>query len=134
MAVGFAASQASAGTGPDCALEIVFKSLRGGSPTVSVNANKNITAKALIAKGSAPDGTTIDTTLRIDALDGENVVASETSGPIRLGIGGGGKGDKLGLTVPSCHNEARVIVYEATFTGIGNPLCRATDRITKTCK
>jgi hypothetical protein len=135
MAVGFAASQASAGTGPDCGLEIEINALRGGSPTVTVNATKNITAKARISKGSAPDGTVIDTTLRIDTIDATmgDIIDSQFSTPIRLGIGKGGQGDKLGMLVPSCENPAGVI-FKATFQGIENSLCKASRVITKTCK
>jgi hypothetical protein len=135
MAVGFAASQASAGTGPDCDLEIEINALRGGSPTVTVNAVKNITAKARIAKGSAPDGTVIETTLRIDAIDATTgeVTNSQFSSPITLGVGKGGKGDKLGMLVESCENPAGVI-FKATFQGNDNSLCRASREIHKTCK
>jgi hypothetical protein len=134
IAVGFAAFQASAGTGPDCPFLIEINALRGGSPTVTVNSTKNVTAKARIVKGTAPDGTIIDTTLRIETIDGGTVIDTQTSSPIRLGVGKGGKGDKLGMNVPSCDNPQGVIVFEATFTGIENILCKATRRITKTCK
>jgi hypothetical protein len=135
MAVGFAASQASAGTGPECPLTIEINALRGGSPTVTVGATKNITSKARIAKGSAPDGTVIDTTLRIDTIDATTGEVTDTqySTPIRLGVGKGGKGDKLGMAVASCENPDGVI-FKATFMGIENPMCKASRVITKTCK
>jgi hypothetical protein len=134
IAVGFAAFQASAGVPPECEFTIEINALRGGSPTVTVNSNKNITAKARIAKGSAPDGTVVDTTLTIEAIDGGVVIDTQVSTPIRLGVGKGGKGDKLGMSIPQCTNPAGVIVFEATFQGIENPFCIATERITKTSK
>ncbi len=134
FAVGFAAPQASAGPPPDCSLSIEINALRGGSPTVSVNGTKAITAKARISKGTADSGTTIDVTLRIDAVDGEQIINTQTSGSIRLGVGKGGHGDKLVMSIPSCN--AGVIEFVATFFGpdSGGDLCEATRSITKTCK
>ena len=145
FAVGFAASQAGAGTGPPgCDFELAFKALRGGSPTVSVG-TKNITAKALIAKGTAPSNTTIDVSLVIEALVGGEVVDRQTRGIpnedggslIRLGVGKGGHGDKLAMIMPSggC-DTGEPVDYTATFSGpdSGGDLCTVTRTLTKTCK
>jgi hypothetical protein len=138
FAVGFAAAQASAGTEPDeCNLEIEINALRGGSPTVSLGTTKNITAKARISKGTAVDGTTIDTDLTIDACDSTGCFASEDSvkNPIRLGIGKGGQGDKIGMPITRC--DGGIVEFVATFTGPdpdGFGTCTQDRRITKTCK
>ncbi|MBW2578554.1 MAG: hypothetical protein JRE38_10860 [Deltaproteobacteria bacterium] len=135
IAVGFAASQAGAGTDPPiCDFTIEINALRGGSPTVSVGATKNITSKARIAKGSAVDGTTIVTQLRIDAIDGGTVFDTKLSYPITLGVGKGGKGDKLTMDISQCNSGS--IDFTATFTGKDDDLdvCTASRTITKTCK
>jgi hypothetical protein len=118
----------------ECDFLIEINALRGGSPTVTVNSTKDITAKARIAKGSAMEGTTIDTQLRIDAIDGGAIIDTQRSWPIRLGVGKGGQGDKLSMNIPQCNSGS--IDFEATFSGLdddGDP-CKATRRITKTCK
>jgi len=119
---------------PLCDFAIEINALRGGSPTVTVNSTKNITAKARIAKGTAVDGTTIETQLRIDAIDDGQVIDTQLSGPIRLGIGKGGKGDKLSMNIPQCNSGS--IDFEATFHGLDADAdsCTATRRITKVCK
>ncbi|MCH7643530.1 MAG: hypothetical protein IH974_01725 [Myxococcales bacterium] len=145
FAVGFAASQAGAGTGPEgCDFTLEFKALRGGSPTVSVG-TKNITAKALIAKGTATSDTTIDVSLVIEALVGGEVVDRQTRGIpnedggslIRLGVGKGGHGDKLAMIIQSgdCVT-GEPVNFTATFSGpdSGGDLCIVTKTITKTCK
>ena len=145
FAVGFAASQAGAGSGPPgCDFELAFKALRGGSPTVSVG-TKNITAKALIAKGTAASDTTIDVSLVIESFVGGVVVDRQTrgipnedGGPlIRLGVGKGGHGDKLAMIMPSggCVT-GEPVDYTATFAGpdSGGDICTVTRTLTKTCK
>jgi hypothetical protein len=135
FAIGFAATQASAGTGPEeCPLAIDINALRGGSPTVSVNTVKNITSKARISKGSAPSGTTIVTQLRIDAIDGGTIIDTKLSYPITLGVGKGGQGDKLGMEISQCDSGS--IDFTASFTGKDddNDVCTASETITKTCK
>jgi hypothetical protein len=119
---------------PLCDFAIEINALRGGSPTVSVNSTKGITAKARIRKGSAVDGTTIETQLRIDAIDGEQVIDTQLSGLIRLGVGKGGKGDKLSMNIPRCNSGS--IDFDATFSGFDadGDLCTETRRITKVCK
>jgi hypothetical protein len=135
IAVGFAASQAGAGTDPPiCDFAIEINALRGGSPTVSVGATKNITAKARIAKGSAVSGTTIVTQLRIDAIDDGTVIDSKPSYPITLGVGKGGQGDKLTMDISQCNSGS--IDFTASFTGQDDDgdQCTASKTINKTCK
>jgi len=144
FAVGATAPQASAGPAPDCSVKIEINSLRGGSPTVTVGTTKTITATARIAKGSAPDGTTIDSTLVIEAFDGTDPVPIETSDPIlvRLGVGKGGKGAKVPMYISRCTptvaNPNGFIKFIATFTEIKDPPvsfpCVASRQITKACK
>ena len=137
IAVGFAASQAGAGTDPPvCDFAIEINALRGGSPTTPFgpSATKNITAKARIAKGSAVDGTTIVTQLRIDAIDGGTVIDTKLSYPITLGVGKGGQGDKLTMDISQCN--AGSIDFTASFSGQDDDgdQCTASRTITKTCK
>ena len=133
IALGFAESQAG-GPPPICELTIEINALRGGSPTVTVNSPKNITAKARIAKGTAASGTTINTTLQIEAVDGSGVIHTRSSSPHRLEIGKGGKGDKFAMIIPQCVGGS--IKFVAKFFGNGGNgvLCEATREITKTCK
>jgi hypothetical protein len=142
--VGTTAPQASAGPLPDCSLRIEINSLRGGSPSVTVNTTKTIKATARIAKGSAPDGTIIDSTLVVEAFDGTDPVPIETSDPIpvRLGVGKGGKGDKVPMFISRCTpttgNPNGFIKFIATFTEVKDPPvlfpCVASRQITKACK
>ena len=112
---------------------IEVNALRGRAPTVSVGDTRPITAKARIVKGTAESGTTIDTTLTIEAMDGETVIDTQTSGSIRLGVGQGGKGATLPMSISQCNSGA--IVFVATFSGRDEDgdLCIATGRLTKTC-
>ena len=133
IAIGIAASQASA-QAQECGLTIEINALRGGSPTVTVERMKDITAKARIMKGTALKETTIETELEIVALDGADIVNRKTSFPIVLGVGKGGKGDTLALNIEKCDTGS--IEFVATFSGTdddGNP-CEVTRSITKTCK
>jgi len=137
LAVGFVASQAGAGTDPPvCDFSSEINALRGGSPTTpfGLNATKDITAKARIAKGSAVDGTTVVTQLRIDAIDGIKTIDTKLRYPITLGVGKGGQGDKVTMDIPQCTSGS--IVFTATFTGRDddNDVCTATRSIRKTCK
>ena len=133
IALGFAESQAG-GPDPTCELTIEINALRGGSPTVTVNGTKNITAKARILKGTAPTGTMIDTTLQIEAVDGLVVINTRSSFPHRLQIGRGGRGDKFPMDISQCDSGS--IDFVATFFGNdGNgALCEATRTINRTCK
>jgi hypothetical protein len=133
IAIGSAESQAG-GPAPICPLSIEVNALRGGSPTVTVNDTKNITAKARIAKGTAARGTTISTTLTIDAVDGLEVINTRSSSPHLLGVGKGGKGDKFPMSIPQC--KTGFIDFVATFSGTGanGALCEGTRTIRKECK
>jgi hypothetical protein len=138
FAVGFVASQAVAGTmPPECDFVIEINALRGGSPTVTVNTSKDITAKARISKGTAVSGTVIDTTLTIEMDDGGVLfgkVVSPKSPNIRLGVGKGGQGDKVRMLVTQCNSGS--IDFIATFFGPDEDgdLCTATRTLNKTCK
>jgi hypothetical protein len=133
IAIGSAESQAG-GPPPTCTLSIEVNALRGGSPTVTVNDAKNITAKARIAKGTAARGTTINTTLTIDAVDGLEVINTRSSFPHLLEVGKGGKGDKFPMSIPQC--KTGVIDFVATFSGndANGALCEGTRTIRKKCK
>ncbi len=123
---------------PGCALSIEINALRGGSPTVTIGDTKKITAKARIVRGTAVRGTTIHTTLKIEASDGTGGIETRTSCPHRLEVGKGGQGDKLGMLISQCVGGS--IRFRATFFGnenddCSNPVCAiATREITKTCK
>jgi hypothetical protein len=139
IAVGFAASQAGAGTEPPvCDFEIEINALRGGSPTTpfGAGATKDITSKARIAKGSAVDGTTVVTQLTIEAFNGEEFVSRESTFPITLGVGKGGQGDKLRMDISNTDCSSGSIDFVATFTGRDddNDVCTASESINKTCK
>jgi hypothetical protein len=136
IAVGFAATQAG-GQPEECQLEIEVNALRGGSPTVTVceiGCTKDITAKARIAKGTALRGTTIETTLRIEAKDGEDVFQTKTFAPVHLEVGKGGQGQKLTMDITQCNSGS--IDFIATFFGndADDNECEVDRTINKTCK
>jgi len=135
IALGFAESQAGGPEPAECELTIEINALRGGSPTVTANSPKKITAKARIAKGTALAGTTIETTLRIDAIDEGTVVNSRSSSPHWLVIGKGGTGNTLPMIIPPC-TPGSTIRFVATFFGndANDALCDETREITRTCK
>lgn len=133
-AAGFTAPQAFAGEGElECDFVIEVNALRAGSPTVVVGGTKDVTAKARIEKGSAPADTVVDTTLTVEAVDGGTVIDSASTGPIRLGVGKGGKGGSVTVSIPRCNSGFIDLV--ATFSGFDddNHPCTGTRRITKTC-
>jgi hypothetical protein len=145
FAVGFGASQAGAGccdlpgcTSPESAviMEIEVNALRAGGKTVSAGPNqtRNVTAKARILKGTALSGTTIDMTLTIEAIDGEDVISTNSTGPITLGVGKGGNGAKLELAIPQCNSG--FITFVATFFGTDEDgdFCEGTRPLRKECK
>jgi hypothetical protein len=136
IAVGFAASQAGAGGNGQCDFEIEVNALRAGAKTVAFGPNQStsVTAKARILKGTAPSGTVIDTTLTIDAVDGTDVISTNSTGPIRLGVGKGGKGAKLSMAIPRCRSG--FIDFVATFYGVdsGNDACVGERSLRKQCK
>jgi hypothetical protein len=133
IAIGFA--EALAGPGAKaCEFEIEINALRGGSPTVTAGGTKDITAKARILKGTAPKGTTINTTLTIEAFDGPVLIHSASVSGVQLEIGKGGDGNKLTMNIPVC--ETGTIEFIATFSGTdgSGALCESTRAIRKTCK
>ena len=147
FAVGFAASQAVAGGGvPGCGtvadgggngfMEIEVNALRAGAKTIAfgVNQSRNVTSKARILKGTADSGTTIESTLTIEASDNIGVMSTVSEGPITLGVGKGGKGAKLSMAIPRC--SGGTITFVATFLGTDSEddLCEKSREIRKQCK
>jgi hypothetical protein len=145
FAVGFAASQAAAGTGvPGCTdadgnqMQLEINALRAGAKTVITGANQttNVTAKARILKGTAVPGTTIVTELRIEAVTppGGAVISTNSQPGITLGVGKGGKGAKLSMAVGRCTDG--FIDFVATFWGVDedNDTCTVTKPLRKQCK
>ena len=143
FAVGLVASQAGAGgPNPVCSdavgnlMQIEINALRAGARLVTAGPNQstNVTAKARILKGTAVAGTTIDTTLTIQALDGTTVISTNTTGPVRLGVGKGGKGAKLAIAITQCLSG--YINFVATFTGVDgeNDPCEGTRSLRKECR
>jgi hypothetical protein len=124
------------GDPPPCGFEIEVNALRAGGKTVQVGPNQtvDVTAKARILKGTAPPDTTIDTTLTIEAVDDTGVIDTETSLPITLGVGKGGKGDKLTLDATRCDGGS--ITFVATFSGIdvGGDVCEGTRALRRACR
>jgi hypothetical protein len=119
-----------------CGFEIEVNALRAGGKTVRVGPSQtvDVTAKARIQKGTAWPGTTVDTTLTIEAVDDTGVIDTETSAPITLGVGKGGKGDKLTLDTTRC--DGGYIEFVATFSGedIDGDYCAGTETIRKACR
>jgi len=144
-AVGFGPSQANAGDPPPTCISpgnpvpmtIEVNALRAPGKTISAGPNeaKNVTAKARILKGTAVRGTTINTTLTIEALDGEDVISTNSAaGWITLEVGKGGNGAKLSLDIPQCNSGS--IEFVATFVGKDEDGgdCEGTERLLKECK
>jgi len=143
FAVGFAASQAGAGDGvPGCTdaegnqMKLEINALRAGGKTVITGANQtaDVTAKARILKGTAVTGTTIVTTLGIEAVTGGTVISTNSQPGITLGVGKGGKGAKLSMAVTRCTDG--FIDFVATFWGVDgdNDACSVTEPLRKACK
>ena len=144
IAVGFVTTQASAGGDPPGCTDsegntmvIEINALRASGKTVSAGPDqtKNVTAKARILKGTAVRGTTINTTLTIEALDGEDVISTNSAaGWITLEVGKGGNGAKLSLDIPQCNSGS--IEFVATFVGKDEDGgdCEGTERLLKECK
>ncbi len=130
-------SAARAGPAVECDVTIQIKSIRGGGQTVNVPGTRNITAKALIQKGTGPaDQTLDDTTLIIEAFDGATLIDTQISPDLlTLVIGKGGQGDKLNMTVNEC--VSGFVDFFATFTGTSSSngsTCSASRTIRKECK
>jgi hypothetical protein len=143
FAVGFAASQAAAGTGtPGCSdadgnqMKLEINALRAGAKTVITGANQttDVTAKARILKGTAVKGTTIVTQLQIEAVTGGVIISTNSQPGITLGVGKGGKGAKLSMAVTRCTDG--FIDFIATFYGVDddNDACTVTEPLKKLCK
>jgi len=143
FAVGFATSQAGAGTGiPGCSpggipgTDIEINALRAGAKTIVTGPNDttNVTAKARLLKGTAPPGTTLVTTLTIEAVTGGAVIGTATAPNITLGVGKGGKGANLAVSTTSCVDG--FISLFATFEGLDddNDLCTETRLLRKDCR
>jgi hypothetical protein len=117
-------------------MEIEVNALRAGARFIQAGSNQStdVTAKARIRKGTAVPGTTIDTTLTIKALDGTGVIGTNSTGPITLGVGKGGKGAKLAVDTPQC--VGGFIEFVATFFGTDGKgdLCEGTRILRKQCK
>jgi hypothetical protein len=146
FAIGFVAFQAAAGTGtPGCSadgiadMEIEINQLRAGGKTVvtSPNDTTKVTSKARILKGTALSGTTLDTTLTIEAITGGDVIGSASTavGAITLGVGKGGKGASLLVPTEECAENGR-LTFSATFSGPDEEgdLCTKTRILHKECR
>ncbi len=148
FAVGFTASQAAAGSGvPGCGLvpdgdgngfmKLEINAIRAGAKTVVTGANQttNVTAKARIVKGTADGATTMDAQLTIEAVTGGTVISTNSTGPIRLGVGKGGKGAKLSMAVPECAADG-FIEFVATFFGVDaeDDACEISRPLRKACR
>ena len=136
FAIGFAESQAGVPPPPMCELAIEINALRAGARFIQAGSNqtRDVTAKARIVKGTAQPGTTIDMQLTIEAIDGTDVIGTNSTGPITLGVGKSGKGAKLSLDIPQCNSG--FIEFVATFSGTdvdGDP-CEGTRPLRKECK
>jgi hypothetical protein len=109
-------------------MQIEINALRAGARLVTAGPNQetNVTAKARILKGTAVSGTTIDTTLTIEAIDGEDVISTNSAKSITLVVGKGGQGAKLSLDIPRCNSG--FIKFVATFSGedVDGEDCRGT--------
>ena len=118
-------------------MEIEINALRAGGKTIvtSPNDTTKVTAKARILKGTAESGTTIDTTLTIEAFDGDVLIDSQVAPQlITLGVGKGGKGDSLLLLTEQCNSG--YIAFVAKFGGldVDGDVCVVTRELRKLCR
>ena len=144
FAVGFTASQAAAGTGtPGCGttgpvgiMQVEVNALRAGGKTIvtSPNDTTSVTAKARILKGTAEGGTTIVTTLAIEAFDDEVSIGQGSASNITLGVGKGGKGATMKISTEQC--DSGFITFVATFLGVDadDDACIGTRNLRKPCR
>jgi hypothetical protein len=143
FAVGFVASQAVAGTGAEgCSadaipgMQIEINQMRAGGKTVvtSPNDTTKVTAKARIRKGTALSGTTLVTTLTIEAITGGDVISTASEPGITIGVGKGGKGASLLVATESCVGGK--ITFSATFFGLDedSDVCTKTRLLHKECR
>jgi hypothetical protein len=145
IAAGFATSQAGAGVPPPiCSspqgywMKIEINALRAGGKTIvtSPNDTTKVTAKARILKGTAaPSGTTIDTTLTIEAFDGaESIDTQVAPQQITLGVAKGGKGDSLLLLTEQCNSGYITFVAEFRGLDVYGEVCVGTRELRKLCR
>jgi hypothetical protein len=126
----------SDGDGNHMVIEV--NALRAGAKTVMTGPNEtvDVTAKARILKGTAVPDTTIDMTLTIEAVTppGGTVIGTNSTGPITLGVGKGGKGAKLAVDTQQC--VGGIIEFVATFFGKDQDAdeCWATRTLRKECR
>jgi lipoprotein-anchoring transpeptidase ErfK/SrfK len=119
-------------------MEIEINALRAGGKTIvtSPNDTTKVTAKARILKGTALAGTTLATTLTIEASTGGDVIGMATTAEnaITLGVGKGGKGASLVVDTEDC--SGGLITFSATFTGLDKDLdiCTKTRVLHKACR
>jgi hypothetical protein len=119
-------------------MQIEVNALRALGKTVQVGPNRtvDVTAKARIWKGTAVPDTTIDMTLTIEAVTppGGTVIGTNSTGPITLGVGKGGKGAKLAVDTQQCVGGA--IEFVATFFGTDEDRvdCSMTRTLRKECR
>ena len=115
---------------------IEVNALRAGARFIQAGPNQtmDVTAKARIWKGTAVPDTTLDMTLTIEAADCTDVISTNSTGPITIGVGKGGEGDKLPLSVPRC--DGGFIEFSATFSGVDlyDNLCLGTRTLRKECR
>jgi len=145
FAVGFAASQASAGSpSGECSsggvdgMILEVNALRAGGKTLNSGQSILVTAKGRIQKGNSLPDETIKTTLTIEFLDNDEIViGTAQSGfeEITLAVCKGGKGLKLPVDLPSCGADGSVDL-RATFFGTDdeNDPCTGTKTIRKLCR
>jgi hypothetical protein len=119
-------------------MHIEVNALRAGAKTVITGPNEtvDVTAKARILKGTAVPDTTLDTTLTIEAVTppGGTAIGTNSTGPITLAVGKGGKGAKLAVDTQQC--VGGIIEFVATFFGTdvyGNE-CWGTRTLRKACR
>jgi hypothetical protein len=119
-------------------MQIEVNALRAPGKTVQVGPNRtvDVTAKARILKGTAVPDTTIDMTLTIEAVTppGGTVIGTNSTGPITLGVGKGGKGAKLAVDTQQC--VGGFIEFVATFFGTDEDRdeCWGTRTLRKGCR
>jgi hypothetical protein len=116
---------------------IEINALRAGGKTIvtSPNDTTKVTAKARILKGTAPSGTTIDTTLTIEAFDGaESIDTQVAPQQITLGVGKGGKGDSLLLLTEQCNSGYITFVAEFRGLDVDGDACVGTRELRKECR
>jgi len=127
----------SAGPGP-AFMEIEINALRAGGKTIVTGPNNTtkVTAKARILKGTAPSGTTLVTTLSVEAVDvhGGEVIGSGSQANITLEVGKGGKGASIVVSTEQCNSG--VIDFIATFSGVDaeNDVCQQSRTLRKACR